>query len=112
MDFTNKLVLAPMAGVCDQPFRLLAKEQGCDILYTEMISAKGLYYNNKNTVPLLMMEPEEKPIGVLAETGILFYRATIQAGATPGEAMILTQAFIRASMQGDDTSASESEEEI
>lgn len=49
---------------------------------------------------------------VLAETGILFYRATIQAGATPGEAMILTQAFIRASMQGDDTSASESEEEI
>lgn len=53
MDFTNKLVLAPMAGVCDQPFRLLAKEQGCDILYTEMISAKGLYYNNKNTVPLL-----------------------------------------------------------
>lgn len=54
-----------------------------------------------------------KAIGVLAETGILFYRATIQAGATPpGEAMILTQAFIRASMQGDDTSASESEEEI
>ena len=48
MDFTNKLVLAPMAGVCDQPFRLLAKEQGCDILYTEMISAKGLYYNNKD----------------------------------------------------------------
>ena len=51
MDFTNKLVLAPMAGVCDQPFRLLAKEQGCDILYTEMISAKGLYYDNKITVP-------------------------------------------------------------
>ena len=40
-----------------------------------------------------------KAIGVLAETGILFYRATIQAGATPREAMILTQAFIRASMQ-------------
>lgn len=52
-----------------------------------------------------------KAIGVLAETGILFYRATIQAGATPGEAMISTQAFIRASMQGDDTSASESEGE-
>ena len=50
-----------------------------------------------------------KAIGVLAETGILFYRATIQAGATPGEAMILTQAFIRASMQGDDTSASETD---
>ena len=64
MDFTNKLVLAPMAGVCDQPFRLLAKEQGCDILYTEIISAKGLYYNNKNTVPLLAVSPEEDPIGV------------------------------------------------
>ena len=63
MDFTNKLVLAPMAGVCDQPFRLLAKEQGCDILYTEMISAKGLYYNNKNTVPLLAVSPAEDPIG-------------------------------------------------
>lgn len=52
-----------------------------------------------------------KAIGVLAETGILFYRATIQAGATPGEARLLTQAFLRASMQGDDTPESESEEE-
>lgn len=64
MDFANKLILAPMAGVCDLPFRMLCKEQGCDILYTEMISAKGLYYNNKNTVPLLMTETKEKPIGV------------------------------------------------
>lgn len=64
MDFTNKLILAPMAGVCDQPFRLLCKEQGCDILYTEMISAKGLYYDNKNTVPLLAVCEAEKPIGV------------------------------------------------
>lgn len=53
-----------------------------------------------------------KAIGVLAETGILFYRATIQAGAIPGEAVILTQAFIRASIQGDDTPPEhESEEE-
>lgn len=64
MDFKDKLILAPMAGVCDLPFRLLCKEQGCDILYTEMISAKGLYYDNKNTVPLLMLEEAEKPIGV------------------------------------------------
>lgn len=64
MDFTNKLILAPMAGVCDQPFRLLCKEQGCDILYTEMISAKGLYYDNKNTVPLLAVCEAEEPIGV------------------------------------------------
>ncbi len=64
MDFCNKLILAPMAGVCDQPFRLLCKEQGCDILYTEMISAKGLYYDNKNTIPLLSMHEDEKPLGV------------------------------------------------
>lgn len=64
MDFKDKLILAPMAGVCDLPFRLLCKEQGCDILYTEMISAKGLYYNNKNTIPLLMLEEAEKPVGV------------------------------------------------
>lgn len=64
MIFKDKLILAPMAGVCDLPFRLLCKEKGCDILYTEMISAKGLYYNNKNTGPLLMTTEEEKPIGV------------------------------------------------
>lgn len=64
MDFKNKIILAPMAGICDLPFRLLCKEQGCDILYTEMISAKGMYYNNKNTGPLLMTRPEEEPIGV------------------------------------------------
>ena len=64
MDFKNKIILAPMAGICDLPFRLLCKEQGCDIVYTEMISAKGMYYNNKNTEPLLMTEDKEKPVGV------------------------------------------------
>ena len=55
MDFRDKLILAPMAGVCDQPFRLLCKEQGCDILYSEMVSAKAIYYKNKNTKPLLAL---------------------------------------------------------
>ena len=64
MDFTGKIALAPMAGICDLPFRLLCKEMGCDIVYTEMVSAKGMYYNNKNTEPLLMTKPEEAPIGV------------------------------------------------
>lgn len=64
LDFRNKIILAPMAGICDLPFRLLCKEQGCDILYTEMVSAKGMFYNNKNTGPLIMMEQREKPIGV------------------------------------------------
>lgn len=64
MDFRDKLILAPMAGVCDQPFRLLCKEQGCDILYSEMVSAKAIYYNNKNTKPLLAMDEREKPFGL------------------------------------------------
>lgn len=53
-----------MAGICDLPFRLLCKEQGCDILYTEMVSAKGMFYNNKNTEPLITYDKKEHPIGV------------------------------------------------
>lgn len=64
IDIQNELILAPMAGVTDLPFRLLCKEQGCDILYTEMVSAKAMYYNNKNTIPLLTMNPGESPIGL------------------------------------------------
>ncbi len=64
VDFTNKIILAPMAGICDLPFRLLCKEQGVDILYTEMVSAKGMHYNNKNTGPLIMTDKREEPIGV------------------------------------------------
>lgn len=63
-DFCDKIILAPMAGICDLPFRLLCKEQGVDILYTEMVSAKGMYYNNKNTEPLIAFEKKEHPIGV------------------------------------------------
>ncbi len=56
--------LAPMAGVTDLAFRLLCKEQGCDVMVTEMVSAKALYYGNKNTAPLLETSEEEGPIGV------------------------------------------------
>ena len=45
----GKLALGPMAGVTDLPFRLLCKEQGADLIYTEMVSAKGILYKNKNT---------------------------------------------------------------
>ena len=58
------LFLAPMAGVTDRAFRHLCREQGADILVTEMISAKALYYRNKNTRSLLSHEADEKPIGV------------------------------------------------
>ena len=60
----NPLVLAPMAGVTDLVFRLLCKEQGCGLVYTERVSAKGIYYNNKNTGILLEVNPEAKPVSL------------------------------------------------
>ena len=60
----GNLALGPMAGVTDLPFRLLCKEQGADLLYTEMVSAKGIEYNNKNTESLLSIEDNERPIAV------------------------------------------------
>ncbi|WP_434311797.1 tRNA dihydrouridine synthase DusB [Hominifimenecus sp. rT4P-3] len=53
-----------MAGVTDLPYRLLCKEQGCDAMYTEMISAKALFYKSKNTKALLLSELRERPIAV------------------------------------------------
>ena len=64
IDIQDKLILAPMAGITDLPFRLLCKEQGCDILYTEMVSAKAMFYKNKNTIPLLALDKREQPIGL------------------------------------------------
>ena len=60
----HPLALAPMAGVTDLPFRILCREQGCGLLYTEMVSAKAVLYNNKNTEALLEVEPEENPISL------------------------------------------------
>ena len=57
-------ILAPMAGVTDLPFRLLCKEQGAGLLCMEMISAKALQYNNKNTRALLSIHPEEYPVSL------------------------------------------------
>ena len=64
VEMQNPLVLAPMAGVTDLPFRLLCKEQGCGLMYTEMVSAKALLYKNRNTKPLLETRPEEEPVAV------------------------------------------------
>lgn len=64
IDVKDKLILAPMAGITDLPFRLLCKEMGCDMQYTEMVSAKGMMYNNKNSEPLLQISPEEGTVGV------------------------------------------------
>lgn len=60
----NNLILAPMAGVCDLPFRVLCKEQGAGLLCMEMVSAKGIYYRNKNTEILLSTTEEERPVSL------------------------------------------------
>lgn len=60
----NNLVLAPMAGVTDLPFRVLCKEQGAGLICMEMVSAKGIYYNNKNTESLLTTTEEERPVSL------------------------------------------------
>lgn len=64
VELENNLILAPMAGVTDQSFRRLCREQGCGLLYTEMVSAKAILYNNRNTKELLEVSPQERPIAV------------------------------------------------
>lgn len=64
VEMDNNLILAPMAGVTDLPFRLLCKEQGCGLLYTEMVSTKAIQYHNKNTLELLKTDPKERPVAL------------------------------------------------
>ena len=64
VELENPYVLAPMAGVTDLPFRLLCKEQGAGLLCMEMISAKALQYNNKNTKALLEIDERECPVSL------------------------------------------------
>ena len=64
VELENNLILAPMAGVTDQPCRKLCREQGCGLLYTEMVSAKAILYHNRNTQKLLEVDPAERPIAV------------------------------------------------
>lgn len=60
----NNVFLAPMAGITDMPFRILCKEQGCGLVYTEMISAKGIYYNSEKSKELANIDEREKPAAV------------------------------------------------
>ena len=60
----NNVLLAPMAGITDLAFRLICKEYGCGMVYTEMVSAKGLYFGSQKTEDLLRIHPKEHPIGV------------------------------------------------
>lgn len=57
----NNCILAPMAGVTDLPYRLICREMGAGLVCMEMVSAKAIYYNNKNTEELLKVHPGELP---------------------------------------------------
>ncbi len=64
VELKNNLMLAPMAGVTDLPFRLLCKEQGAGLLCMEMVSAKAIMYQNKNTKELMRVDPRENPVSL------------------------------------------------
>ena len=61
IELANPFILAPLAGITDAPVRLLASEQGAAMVYSEMVSCKGLYYKDKNTERLLKLLPGEAP---------------------------------------------------
>ncbi len=61
---SSPVILSPMAGVSDLPFRLLCHEMGASLVCTEMVSAKAIYYGNKNTEELMAISPEERPVSL------------------------------------------------
>ena len=60
----NNVILAPMAGVTDLPYRVLCREQGCGLVCMEMVSAKAVLYKNRNTKELLEVDPRERPVSL------------------------------------------------
>lgn len=64
IEIKNKVVLAPMAGICNKAFRKLVKEFGCGLVYSEMVSDKGIFYNNDKTIKMLEVEDYEKPVSL------------------------------------------------
>lgn len=64
LELENNVFLAPMAGVTDMPFRILCKEMGCGLVYSEMVSAKGMFYQSKNTGKMLEVDQRERPVAL------------------------------------------------
>ena len=62
VEIDNQVILAPMAGICDSPFRTIAKSMGCGLIETEMVSDRGLIYDNTRTQDMLQMTDYERPI--------------------------------------------------
>ena len=64
IELENNIFLAPMAGITDLPFRLICKEFGPGLVFTEMISSKGIYYNDEKTLELMNTKNEKRPIAI------------------------------------------------
>ncbi|MGV8153509.1 MAG: tRNA dihydrouridine synthase DusB [Alkaliphilus sp.] len=64
VEFEKTIILAPMAGISDLPFRIICSMMNCDVVYSEMVSAKALYYRDRKTEKLLEISKEEKPVAI------------------------------------------------
>lgn len=64
IELENNILLAPMAGITDLPFRIISKKQGAGLVYTEMVSSKAIYHNDEKTKKLLNMKEEKRPVAV------------------------------------------------
>ena len=64
VELENNIFLAPMAGISDMPFRILCKEKGAGLVYTEMVSSKGMFYDDKKTKKLMEIDEKERPVAV------------------------------------------------
>ncbi|RXZ79312.1 tRNA dihydrouridine synthase DusB [Paenibacillaceae bacterium] len=64
IEMKNNVVLAPMAGVCNPAFRLIAKEFGCGLVCAEMVSDKAILHGNKRTMEMLFVDEREKPLSL------------------------------------------------
>ena len=62
VEIKNQVVLAPMAGICDNAYRTIVKEMGAGLICAEMVSDKAIYYNSKKTIEMLYMSEKERPI--------------------------------------------------
>ena len=62
VELRNNILLAPMAGITDLPFRLICEKYGAGLTCTEMVSSKGIFYNDSKTKLLLNLESEKRPV--------------------------------------------------
>ena len=64
VNISNNIFLAPMAGITDLPFRIICKKMGAGLVYTEMVSSKGIFYNDIGTNKLMDISKDERPIAI------------------------------------------------